>query len=125
MTKAFSFTLLGIVLICTLAFGQQARLTATVTDLITRAPMSGAYVSLISVRDTSVKHFTMTDKDGKASVTVKLPDNLTTWTMRGVGVTGDTRVGEGLADLVSTKPLLIRMRRDYQDLLHRALFNET
>jgi len=50
----------------------------------------------------------VTDLDGKATVTVKLPDNLTTWVMRGVGVTGDTRVGEGLADLVSTKPLLIR-----------------
>jgi uncharacterized protein YfaS (alpha-2-macroglobulin family) len=50
----------------------------------------------------------VTDQDGKATVNVKLPDNLTTWVMRGVGVTGDTRVGEGLADLVSTKPLLIR-----------------
>ena len=50
----------------------------------------------------------VTDKDGKAQVTVKLPDNLTTWVMRGVGVTNDTRVGEGTVDLVSTKPLLIR-----------------
>lgn len=50
----------------------------------------------------------VTDRDGKATVTVKLPDNLTTWVMRGVGVTADTRVGEGMSDLVSTKPLLIR-----------------
>ena len=28
--------------------------------------------------------------------------------MRGVGPTGDTRVGEGTAELVATKPLLIR-----------------
>jgi len=50
----------------------------------------------------------VTDRDGKATVTVKLPDNLTTWVMRGVGVTNDTRVGEQTVDLVSTKPLLIR-----------------
>jgi uncharacterized protein YfaS (alpha-2-macroglobulin family) len=50
----------------------------------------------------------VTDKDGKATINVKLPDNLTTWVMRGVAVTNDTRVGEGTVDLVSTKPLLIR-----------------
>ncbi len=50
----------------------------------------------------------VTDKDGKATVTVKLPANLTTWVMRGVGLTADTRVGEGTVELVSTKPLLIR-----------------
>jgi uncharacterized protein YfaS (alpha-2-macroglobulin family) len=50
----------------------------------------------------------VTDRDGKATVNVKLPDNLTTWVMRGVGVTVNTNVGEATADLVSTKPLLIR-----------------
>ncbi len=50
----------------------------------------------------------VTDRDGKASITLRLPDNLTTWVMRGVGVTLDTQVGEGTVDLVSTKPLLIR-----------------
>ena len=49
-----------------------------------------------------------TDAAGRASVQVKLPDNLTTWVMRGVGLTGDTRVGEGTVELVATKPLLIR-----------------
>src|SRR5262249_9502231 len=49
-----------------------------------------------------------TDTAGKASVQIKLPDNLTTWVMHGVGLTGDTRVGEGPAELVATKPLLIR-----------------
>ncbi|HEU5103811.1 MAG TPA: alpha-2-macroglobulin family protein, partial [Roseiflexaceae bacterium] len=33
---------------------------------------------------------------------------LTTWVMRGVGLTADTRVGEGTVELISTKPLLIR-----------------
>jgi len=49
-----------------------------------------------------------TDRDGRAVVTLKLPDNLTTWTLRAVGLTADTRVGEGSADLVATKPLLVR-----------------
>src|SRR3954447_1196363 len=50
----------------------------------------------------------ITDAAGKASVQVKLPDNLTTWVMRGVGLPGDTRVGEGPVEIVATKPLLIR-----------------
>ncbi|MEM7344668.1 MAG: alpha-2-macroglobulin family protein, partial [Chloroflexota bacterium] len=50
----------------------------------------------------------VTDQNGKAEVTLDLPDNLTTWVMRGVGITNDTLVGETTVDLVSTKPLLIR-----------------
>ena len=50
----------------------------------------------------------VTDRQGRASVTVTLPDNLTTWTLRGVGLTADTVVGEGTADLIATKPLLVR-----------------
>ncbi len=49
-----------------------------------------------------------TDANGKASVPVTLPDNLTTWVMRGVGLTAETEVGEGTSELVATKPLLIR-----------------
>ncbi|MBI5566327.1 MAG: Ig-like domain-containing protein, partial [Chloroflexi bacterium] len=49
-----------------------------------------------------------TDAAGQASVTIKLPDNLTTWTFRGVGLTRDTKVGEATIDVVATKPLLIR-----------------
>ncbi len=50
----------------------------------------------------------VTDASGEAQVTLTLPDNLTTWVMRGVGVTRDTLVGEATVELVSTKPLLIR-----------------
>lgn len=50
----------------------------------------------------------VTDSEGRGSVTIKLPDNLTTWTFRGVGVTADTKVGEATIDVVATKPLLIR-----------------
>ncbi|MGH9201829.1 MAG: alpha-2-macroglobulin family protein, partial [Vicinamibacterales bacterium] len=49
-----------------------------------------------------------TDANGRGSVTIRLPDNLTTWTFRGVGVTTDTKVGEATVDVVATKPLLIR-----------------
>jgi hypothetical protein len=50
----------------------------------------------------------VTDEQGRASVEVELPDNLTTWVFRGVGVTRDTEVGEGATELLVTKPLLVR-----------------
>ena len=50
----------------------------------------------------------VTGEDGEATVTVNLPDNLTTWRMDGRAVTVDTRVGQTIIDLVSTKPLLVR-----------------
>jgi hypothetical protein len=50
----------------------------------------------------------VTDAQGRAAVTVTLPDNLTTWTARAVALNRATEVGEGTADLVATKPLLVR-----------------
>ncbi len=50
----------------------------------------------------------VTDENGEASVTVTLPDNLTTWRMDTRAITQDTRVGENTIDIVSTKPLLVR-----------------
>ena len=49
-----------------------------------------------------------TDEKGQASVTLELPDNLTTWRMRAWGVTLDTKVGQSRVDIVSTKNLLVR-----------------
>ena len=49
-----------------------------------------------------------TDAAGRATVRITLPDNLTTWVLRAVGVDLETRVGEGTTDVVATKPLLIR-----------------
>jgi uncharacterized protein YfaS (alpha-2-macroglobulin family) len=49
-----------------------------------------------------------TDASGAASVEVELPDNLTTWRMRGRGVTADTLVGENTVDVLSTLDLLVR-----------------
>ncbi|MGB4863286.1 MAG: Ig-like domain-containing protein [Tepidiformaceae bacterium] len=50
----------------------------------------------------------VTNDDGTASVEVKMPDNLTTWRMAVRAVSGNTMVGEGQNELVSTQPLLIR-----------------
>lgn len=52
--------------------------------------------------------FVVTDEDGLANVTITLPDNLTTWRMDGRAVTQDTRVGDTVTDILSTKPLLVR-----------------
>ncbi|MBN1250435.1 MAG: Ig-like domain-containing protein, partial [Anaerolineae bacterium] len=50
----------------------------------------------------------ITDDAGRAAVTIKLPDNTTTWVARAVGLTASTLVGENKAEVVATKPLLIR-----------------
>ena len=50
----------------------------------------------------------VTDADGNAKVTLTLPDSLTTWRMTARGLSTDTRVGQSVEDLVSTKPLLVR-----------------
>ncbi|MGQ0603138.1 MAG: Ig-like domain-containing protein [Anaerolineales bacterium] len=49
-----------------------------------------------------------TDANGEASVSVTLPDNLTTWRLDARGLTADTLVGQGTVDIVATKDLLIR-----------------
>ncbi|MDZ4765841.1 MAG: Ig-like domain-containing protein [Chloroflexota bacterium] len=50
----------------------------------------------------------VTDENGQATVTVTLPDNLTTWRLDARGVTLETKVGETTAQLVSTLPLFVR-----------------
>jgi uncharacterized protein YfaS (alpha-2-macroglobulin family) len=50
----------------------------------------------------------VTDKDGNGQVTVKLPDNLTTWRMLAKGVTLDTKVGDAKQDIIATKDILVR-----------------
>jgi uncharacterized protein YfaS (alpha-2-macroglobulin family) len=49
-----------------------------------------------------------TGKDGRAQVTVQLPDNLTTWRMQARGITADTKVGRAEVDILSTLDLLVR-----------------
>lgn len=50
----------------------------------------------------------ITDARGEATITLKLPDNLTTWAASTRGLASNTRVGEAETELVSTKDLLVR-----------------
>jgi uncharacterized protein YfaS (alpha-2-macroglobulin family) len=49
-----------------------------------------------------------TGADGKAQVTVQLPDNLTTWRMQARGITANTQVGRTEVDVTTTLDLLVR-----------------
>ncbi len=48
-----------------------------------------------------------TDANGEATVSITLPDNLTTWRMDARAVTQDTLVGQATHDIVTTKPVLV------------------
>lgn len=49
-----------------------------------------------------------TDASGRAQVSFKLPDNLTTWTIAAVASTSDTRVGQTTNEIVVTKDVIVR-----------------
>lgn len=50
----------------------------------------------------------VTDANGEATVSVMLPDNLTTWRLDARAVTLQTAVGESTAQIVSTLPVFVR-----------------
>lgn len=51
----------------------------------------------------------VTDAEGRATVDLDLPDNLTTWSLSARGVSGaDTLVGAASGEITSTLPLLVR-----------------
>jgi len=50
----------------------------------------------------------LTDAQGKARITLTLPDNLTTWQVDTRGLTKDTRVGQARVRVVTSKEVLIR-----------------
>lgn len=49
-----------------------------------------------------------TDENGEARVSVPLPDNVTTWQALARGITVDSKVGQGRAEVITSKPLLVR-----------------
>jgi uncharacterized protein YfaS (alpha-2-macroglobulin family) len=51
-----------------------------------------------------------TDGDGVATVKLDMPENLTTWKVRVWGLGHGTKVGEGEAEVITRKDLLIRMQ---------------
>ncbi len=50
----------------------------------------------------------VTDINGRATIDIALPDNLTTWRLSSKGITADTLVGQTTVDIVATLPLLLR-----------------
>jgi hypothetical protein len=52
----------------------------------------------------------VTDKDGKATVTVTMPENLTTWQGLVRGLTEEVQVGEASAECVTRKNLIVRLQ---------------
>ena len=50
----------------------------------------------------------VTDANGEATVSMSLPDSLTTWQVLVRGLTKDTLVGETQLEVITTKDLLIR-----------------
>src|SRR5437667_231283 len=51
----------------------------------------------------------LTGDDGKATVSFKLPDNLTTWRATARGVTADTRVGSAMQKTIARKAVIMRL----------------
>lgn len=49
-----------------------------------------------------------TDTNGRASVTFKLPDNLTTWQIEALAVTEDTKFGTSYSEFASRKELMVQ-----------------
>ncbi len=52
----------------------------------------------------------VTDANGAAQVTVKLPQNLTTWVADARAATSDGHVGQAAGELVSSKPLFVELQ---------------
>tara|TARA_R110002096_G_scaffold159011_11_gene324666 strand:- start:3698 stop:9697 length:6000 start_codon:yes stop_codon:yes gene_type:complete len=51
-----------------------------------------------------------TDQEGFANVSIDLPDNLTTWKIRGWGLGSGTRVGQGESEFTTSKKLVLRQQ---------------
>jgi uncharacterized protein YfaS (alpha-2-macroglobulin family) len=51
----------------------------------------------------------VTNRDGRATVTFKLPDNLTTWRATARAITADTRVGSTIERVVARKDVIMRL----------------
>lgn len=51
-----------------------------------------------------------TDQNGVATVTVDFPDSLTTWRATARAITADTKVGQQVASVITTKDLIARLQ---------------
>ena len=78
------FIVLMLLLATVTGFAQQARLSATVVDFISRSPLAGANVALINASDTTSKRFEASTQEGKFLFT-NLVDGLYTLKVSYVG----------------------------------------
>lgn len=62
-----------------------------------------------SFADTAAFTTVRTDQAGKAQVKLRFPDNLTTWNIKGIGITPKTQVGEAKLSVITTKNLIVRL----------------
>ncbi len=51
-----------------------------------------------------------TDENGEATIDLDMPDNLTTWKIKTWAMGKGTRVGEGSAEIVTSKDLIVRLQ---------------
>ena len=51
-----------------------------------------------------------TDGNGEAEIKVEYPDNLTTWKLKVWALGKGTRVGEGSAEVITSKDLIVRLQ---------------
>lgn len=50
----------------------------------------------------------VTGYSGKGKVMFKLPDNLTTWVIKGIAITPDTKVGQNFSEIIVGKDIIVR-----------------
>lgn len=93
------------------------QITQTVLDTIKGGGGGGGEGGIFDIREEFVdtpywNPILVTDENGQATISITLPDNLTTWRLDARAVTqsedGTLLVGQETFDLLSTKPLLIR-----------------
>ncbi|MBL8060848.1 MAG: carboxypeptidase regulatory-like domain-containing protein [Chthonomonas sp.] len=51
----------------------------------------------------------VTNAEGKATIEVKLPDNLTSWRATATALTADTKVGKATSNMIAKKDLMVRL----------------
>ena len=52
----------------------------------------------------------LTDREGQAEIALNMPENLTGWKVRAWSLGAGTRVGQGEAEVVTKKNLLVRLQ---------------
>ena len=79
-------------------------------SLFTPAPLADATVRS-NFADTALWLPNLkTDANGEATAEIIFPDSLTTWRVRGFGITADTKVGDAKTTAITSKGLIVRLQ---------------